>query len=104
VLAVGMQNSNALNIAFSYRHFLHLRTAFANRIWGTKTQICAPDGNQRNLVAVRSLGEGMPCDGARAQNYRLVDALELARAMPDMAFFLRRASKKIRTRSSTIYR
>ena len=30
----------------------HLRTAFG----APKTQICAPDGNQRNLVAVRSLG------------------------------------------------
>ena len=35
----------------------------------------------------------MPCDGARAQNYRLVDALELAWAMPDMAFFLRRVKE-----------
>ena len=35
----------------------------------------------------------MPCDGARAQNYRLVDALELARPMPDMAFFLRRVKE-----------
>jgi hypothetical protein len=37
VPVVGRQNSNALNIAFSYRRFF----AVANRIWGTEnTDLC----------------------------------------------------------------
>src|SRR6516162_4661471 len=49
-----MQNSNALK----HRLLIEAFFAFANRICEPppKTQICAPDGNQRNLVAVRSLG------------------------------------------------
>jgi hypothetical protein len=65
--------------------------AIANRFWGTGNSNLRL-GQEPKTPRSRSIfgGEEMFRDGACAQNYRLVGALELyARTVPDMAVFLR---------------